>query len=563
MKKLLISLILVCSMLVAFSQPSLPFSKGINMLTWFEKPGPDRNIPPDLNKYDENDIACLKSMGVESIRVICTFDLLSDMPYGSGKINDDILEKLDQLCDWAEKYQIYLIICNCYNHVVDSTEHENNVALIKAQLECVWSQLSNRYKNRSDYIIYEITNEPGRIAANKWYKIQQEIINLIRSYDSFCTIVVSGVNWSNITELTQLKPYKDPNLIYTFHFYEPFVFTHQGASWSGPEIADLEGLPFPYDSKRLPKLKGKAKNSWVQDYIQNGYKTEGTDKFINSRIKKAADWAKKNNVRILCGEIGAKVWTNPVDRLAWIKATVSALNDNGISYCTWGIDSTDGFLKTESTTLTFPDDIDKDALEAYGFSMPDGTLAAKCNIGLKEFPASPYLIYDGFAGKGISCYPYGSVKNTEISDFHKNCLSASLPGNNSNGIYFTFKQKFLKEIVKNKDAISIKLSFKFANKTQKFTIVFIDTDEGETALPWQMEYEIKASNYKSGEWVTIEVPFSEFNQEGAWSNKTQKGYPPEGKFDWNRLESLSFYFNDYENAMSGDIYIDDIVIKKK
>ena len=243
----------------------------------------------ELNKYDETDFAMLKSMGVEIIRLPIHFANLME-PANTGKVYDIVFEKLDQVCDWAEKYQIYLVIDD---HSFNSEAEDNNpptAKLYKEHLESVWSQVAQRYNNRSEYIIYEILNEPkakGDISA-KWNKIQQDIIDVIRSYDSNRTIVVTSSNFSSIDTLVKMKPYKDPNLIYTFHFYEPFVFTHQSATWVGAEFIDLEGVPFPYDRKRIPKLKGKSKGTWIENYLHIDYVSEGTTKFINNRPR--AGW---------------------------------------------------------------------------------------------------------------------------------------------------------------------------------------------------------------------------------------------------------------------------------
>ena len=34
-------------------------------------------------------------------------------------------------------------------------------------------------------------------------------------------------------------------MIYTFHDYEPFPFTHQGATWTDPAVAPLRDVPYP------------------------------------------------------------------------------------------------------------------------------------------------------------------------------------------------------------------------------------------------------------------------------------------------------------------------------
>ena len=559
MKKSILAAALLFLMGSAFCQNTLPFTKGINMLTYFETWTEDEL--PNMNKHDEADFACLKSMGVDVIRLPVQFDFLME-PVNTGTINELALERLDQVCDWAEKYQIYLVIDN---HSFNAPEYGRNPPSLEQyqeHLEAVWSQVAPRYNNRSKYIIYEILNEP-KLKENtdsKWYKVQQSIIDTIRKYDPTRDIVVTGAS-SYVDTLLKIKPYKDPNLIYTLHYYEPHIFTHQGASWCGPEYTDLEGLPFPYDRKRLPKLKGKAKNSFIQDYIQNRYSTEGTVKYINSSIKKAADWAKKNNIRVWCGEMGANVWINSTDRLAWINATRTALEDNNIPYCIWGIDGGFGFLESESSRLIFPDDIDTVALEAYGFSKPEPDLAEKASLNINV--QKPYLVFDGIAGKWVSKETWGNIKVTKADEAHNYCLTVSYP-NESNGCRFTLPNKIASKIAENTQAFSVSFAVKFTDKNQQFNLCLRDSDKGAEALPWSKGYTIKASDYKVGEWVTVEIPISDFSDiYGAFSDVTKKYYDSPCDFNWSRFEALYFNFDNFGGKNTGTIYIDDIVIKKK
>ena len=119
MKRILLTIALLLLTVSAFCQNNLPFSKGINMLTYFESW--DKGVLPNLNKHDEADFACLKDMGVEVIRLPVHFENLME-PYATGKIYDIIFDKLDMVCDWAEKYQIYLVIDN---HSFNSEEEDN------------------------------------------------------------------------------------------------------------------------------------------------------------------------------------------------------------------------------------------------------------------------------------------------------------------------------------------------------------------------------------------------------------------------------------------------------
>ncbi|MBO4729786.1 MAG: glycoside hydrolase family 5 protein [Spirochaetaceae bacterium] len=330
MKKLLFCLVLICCMFAVFAQESLPFTKGVNMRYFFESW--QAGCLSELNKYDETDFAMLKSMGVEIIRLPIHFANLME-PANTGKVYDIVFEKLDQVCDWAEKYQIYLIIDD---HSFNSHEEDRNppkAETYKKHLEAVWPQIAERYKDRNEYIIYEILNEPkgvGDISA-KWYKIQQEMIDVIRNYDTKHTIIVTAANWSHIANLVKMKPYKDPNLIYTFHSYEPEIFCFQDGP--GVEAMDIKNVPFPYDKSRHSEIKYSGKNETAKWEFQGKYQQEGNAKWVNQNIKKTADWGKKNKVRLLGGEMGANYWINPKDRLAWINAAVDAYKANNIPYC--------------------------------------------------------------------------------------------------------------------------------------------------------------------------------------------------------------------------------------
>ena len=570
---------LVAALLVlmtpAFSQNTkLPFTKGINLLKWFEIWEEwNKDELPALNKYDEDDFACLKDMGVDIIRVPIHFDILME-PHYTGKIYDAVLEKLDQVCDWAEKYQIYLVIDN---HSFNSTAQYNNPPSIQdyqKSMEAVWSQLAPRYKDRSEYIIYEIMNEPmgQQEYLDNWVKVQQDMIKFIRSYDPIHTIVVASAYWSSIDELVKMKPYKDSNLIYTIHFYEPLLFSHQGTDWmaGAEDFADVR-IPFPYDKSKLPKYKGETVtwsqlkkeasklDGWLKDAL-NTYPKEGTEKFVKDRIKKVADWAKKNKVCVWAGEMGVMDTADRADRLAWLKMVRATFEEYNIPYCVWGIDDGCGFLKSESAQR-FPEDIDQEVLEAEGFTMPDQAALAKASRSLNDFPQKPYVVYDGGVfGKKTTVDIVNCVRAAQ-DETQGYCLKVPHVSQTTLLCKFTLPQIIASKVSELHDSLAISFSVKFTDKSQSFNLFLQDTDEGEANLPWKKGYTLKATDYRLNEWVKVTIPLSAFkNSWDTWSDKEGKMYNVDGKFEWSRFEKLYFDFEDWDNSKQGDIYIDDIVI---
>jgi endoglucanase len=108
-----------------------------------------------------------------------------------------------------------------------------------------------------------VLNEPHGISASLWGTIQGGVINAIRTVDTKHAIMVGGVNFNTYTELQNLPVYSDPNLIYTFHFYDPFMFTHQGSTWNTRRCLPF-GVPYPTMPLNAFHLQLLSEHGWKQ-----------------------------------------------------------------------------------------------------------------------------------------------------------------------------------------------------------------------------------------------------------------------------------------------------------
>jgi endoglucanase len=266
LQRLLIISCLVLTRIFHVNAQEVPFEKGVNLTGWFQS-----NSAQEIHftKYTQSDFENLQSLGCDVIRLPIN---LHHMTGGAPDYTLDtlFLRFLDSAVSWANQLDMHLILDN---HTFDpSVDTDPEVGTI---LKKVWTQMATHYKNSYANIYYEILNEPHGIADATWNSIQQEVVGAIREIDTTHTIIIGPAGWNSFQNLEEMPEYEQDKLIYTFHFYEPFLFTHQGASWSDPSMEPLSGVPFPYDSGSMPTLPDALAGTWVE-YSYNSYPQEGT-----------------------------------------------------------------------------------------------------------------------------------------------------------------------------------------------------------------------------------------------------------------------------------------------
>lgn len=358
MKKVLLLLTAICFLIIANAQ--VPFTKGVNLTEWLQASNVNKI---NFEKFTKKDFADIKSLGCDVIRL--PFNL-----HGFTKgapdyvIEPRFLHYLDSAVNWAEELNIYLILDN---HSFDPST--NTQPSIENILVKVWPQLAQRYKDRSDYIMYEVLNEPHGIDDAIWNAIQQKAIDAIRSKDTKHTIVIGPASWNSYLNLDKMPVYNDPNLIYTFHFYEPFSFTHQGAGWNTPNMSTLKGVPYPYDASRMPECPANLKGTWVEDALKR-YPLQGNAEYIKSQLDIAINFMKSRHVKIFCGEFGALMYNSDnADRVKIYNDTKTYMEANGIAWTSWDYTGSFGLFK-KGSDQKFEKDLNVPLLKALGFNVP-------------------------------------------------------------------------------------------------------------------------------------------------------------------------------------------------
>ncbi len=192
--------------------------------------------------------------------------------------------------------------------------------------------------------VSEVLNEPvfpGDPA--RWASLQHAVLGIIRQALPEMTVLLTGQDWGSIRGLLALAPEADPNVLYSFHFYDPSELTSLAAYRPGLDRSALARLPFPVQDRRdCEATASGAADQGTRDLMRY-YCGFGWDRTrLAATIDAAAAWGRSHHVRLLAGEFGASIALNYPARLAWLRTARDAFQSRGIGWALWGYDDVMG-----------------------------------------------------------------------------------------------------------------------------------------------------------------------------------------------------------------------------
>jgi len=526
----------------------VPFKRGVNLTGWFQYISGVRQI--QFTKFTKQDFINIKSLGCDVIRLPIE---LHAMTNGAPDYTIDPLFYyfLDQIIDWAEELELHLILDNHSSYTDPAGNTHSSIGDI---LVPVWTQMAQHYRDCSSYVYYEVLNEPHGISDMTWNQIQQTVIDAIRAVDQKHTIVVGPAGWNGYNNLRFMPEYEDDNLIYTFHFYDPFMFTHQGATWVDPSLAPLAGVPFPYDAARMPGCPEELRGTWIQSSLAN-YRNDGTVQRVKQLIDIAAAFQAERRIPLLCGEFGVYMPNSDnEDRIYWYSVVRDYLEQKGIAWTIW--DYKGGFgLFEQGTNELFDHDLNVPLVEALGLNAPpqqDFIPTPDVNgFDLYLDYIEPNIIESGWMDAGL--LDYYSQDNPASGEF---CIHWT-GVDRYNSISFRFSPiKDLSILAANGSMVDFWV--RCTSPSARFDIRFIDTKTEEPGdHPWRKRYTISQNTAAwNGEWNHLQIPLSTFSEGGSWDNGW---FGPIGAFDWSAIDRFEIV-SEYGDLEGIHLYFDDIRI---
>ncbi|MGC9944293.1 MAG: glycoside hydrolase family 5 protein [Verrucomicrobiota bacterium] len=281
------------------------------------------------------EFAQMKREGFDHVRVPIGWQHYTG-PGPEYKLSPVIFERVDFVVTNALANHLAVMI-----NIHHFDELDQDPAAATAEFLKIWQQIASHYRGFPRQLAFELDNEPHDNATTALMNpIYARAIPLIREDNPKRTIFVEPGDWGGIGELRNLVLPPDDNVIVSVHCYEPFHFTHQGASWVGPD-AQQTGIIFPGPPPQPlvpdPNLDLKP---WVLKWI-NEYNTLPTAKNPSSalafagRLKYVHAWSDYYGRPVHLGEFGAFTKADQQSRAHFYAAFRQAAESQHIGWCIW------------------------------------------------------------------------------------------------------------------------------------------------------------------------------------------------------------------------------------
>jgi endoglucanase len=360
-----ICLVLLSSCWSQANSSQIDFSKGLNLAHWFFLPiVADEKMETSayLQKWmTVDEVRSIAKAGFNHVRLPIDPDFLQpNWSKGDLKIQDDRLQAIDRAIELIEAEKLGVIL----------DLHPTRRLKLEAQpygadyqnIESIWKTLSDRYRKNSQMIAYEILNEPLVENPALWRDIAERLVALIRQVDPLHTVIVPAHGYSGVGELLDFRPVSGDRLLYTFHFYAPLVFTHQGATWL-ENYASLKNIPYPLDVSKPEKIpsNGRSQVAPETQKLWEEYKTSPANRSqLETQIKKVVQWRDRYKVSLYCGEYGVHGVAPKGDRYRWHQDVAEILQAENIGHSLWSYRAAFGLVTDGQTSM------DQQLLRAIG-----------------------------------------------------------------------------------------------------------------------------------------------------------------------------------------------------
>ena len=276
--------------------------RGINLGNTFEDQWKDPS-------YNPADFSRMADCGFSHVRIPIRWEAAGRAQYSSPyTISPSFLASVKSAVDLALKNKMHVII-NMHNH--DSLYAKPDA--LKPMFLAEWKQIAEYFKDYPDSLLFEVLNEPhGQLDPDTWNVFFADALHTIRESNPKRIVLVGTADWGGVSALNKLVLPADDRLILTVHYYNPFMFTHQGAEWVS------------------------GSDAWLGTHW---YDTEFDRQDISEDFSLVIPFARDHNIPVHMGEFGAYSKGDMDSRVRWTRYLARWFEQQKFSWAYWEFNS--------------------------------------------------------------------------------------------------------------------------------------------------------------------------------------------------------------------------------
>ncbi|MEP4078593.1 glycoside hydrolase family 5 protein [Haloferula sp.] len=219
-----------------------------------------------------------------------------------GKISPEFLVELEPVLRRALKHKLTVVLNWQGYDLLNEDPATHSKVFIDG-----WKVIGEHFKDWPPSLFFELFNEPnGGLSAEVLNDLHKQAITGIRESNPTRILIVDSPSWASSDALGSLRlPDDDERIIASFHCYDPFRFTHQGAEWVG--LGEVKDVGF---DGALPAE-------------------------VERRMDDALAWSKYFGRPVHMGEFGAIGNADQESRRRYARAVRMAAEKRGIPWCWW------------------------------------------------------------------------------------------------------------------------------------------------------------------------------------------------------------------------------------
>lgn len=282
--------------------PTLQLGRGINLGNKLEAPSEGAWGAP----VEAWMLTTIKQGGFATVRIPTRWSAhaAASPPY---TIDAAFLDRVTWVVDQALSAGLMVVLnMHHYEEIFSDPQGQRDRFL------ALWQQIATHFRNHSDSLVFEVLNEPNtNLTPELWNAFLVDALAVIRQSNPDRYVMLGTAEWGGIGAMNRLRLPDDNRLIFTFHYYNPFQFTHQGAEWVS------------------------GSDAW----LGTAWGTSQDSAAVQDDLNTVAAWAVQHNIPVYMGEFGAYSRAAMGDRIAWTAFVAREAERRGFSWAYWEFDA--------------------------------------------------------------------------------------------------------------------------------------------------------------------------------------------------------------------------------